>query len=267
MNRHGWTGPLVRSLAVAGLTALLAGGLALAANPVDETKPARADGEVEISLVSGELTVVGWDREEIRVSGELGSGDPEFRFEVEGDEAEIEVKPRQGTSMGTGSDLEVRIPAGSRLDLSGVSVEFSVKGVATALEVETVSGSVTVEQAPRDVEIEGVSGTIDIAGDTPVDRLEVEVISGNVDVNVPLAASTSVELESVSGDLTLRMPGGFAGALEVETFSGDIESDFGGAPEKTSKYTPARQLSVKLGSGSGSVDVETFSGRVRILKR
>jgi hypothetical protein len=256
------------SLAVCVLAvALLAVGGAWAANSVDETKAARPDGSVEIGLISGDLTVVGWDRPEIRVRGDLGSGQPEFRFEVEGAEAEIEVEPRDERTMGPGLDLEISVPRDSSVEVSGISVDVSISGITGIVEVETVSGDVEVRQAPAQLEIEGVSGDVEVLGDTPIEDLEVQVVSGSVLVDAPLSPSASVDLESVSGDLTIKAATNASIRFDVETFSGSIESAFGGAPTKTSKFTPAQELSFSVGGGDANVDMQSFSGKVRILER
>jgi hypothetical protein len=253
-------------IGVALCAALLAVGGAWAASAVDETKPAAPDGEVEISLISGGLNVVGWDRAEIQVTGDLGSGDPKFTFEVDGKQARIEVDPRED-SYGDGPDLEVRVPRGSSLEIAGISVDISVSQVAGATEIETVSGPVEVRQAPAELEIEGVSGTVEVTGDTPIESLEVELVSGTVTVDVPLSASARVEMESVSGDLAISLPASLSAEIDVETFSGSIESEFGGKARKTSQYTPARELSTRVGAGDARIDIQSFSGTVKLLKK
>jgi DUF4097 and DUF4098 domain-containing protein YvlB len=255
---------LVLCLLAVGLLAI---GSASAANPVDETKAAAPNGSIEIGLISGELTVVGWDRQEIRVRGDLGAGDPEFRFEVQEGEAEIEIEPREDRSMGPGLDLEISIPRGSQLEIAGVSVDISISGIRGATEVETVSGEVEVRDAPSELEIEGVSGDIEVYGDVPIEDLEVEVVSGSVLVDAPIASDASIDLASVSGELTFKVPADISAQFDVETFSGGIESAFGGAPKKASRFTPAQELSFTLGGGGASIDLQSFSGRVRIVER
>jgi len=246
--------------------ALLAVGGAWAASAVDETKPAAPDGAVEISLISGEMNVVGWDRSEIQVTGDLGNGDPEFTFEVEGKQARIELDPRED-SYGDGPNLEVRVPRGSSLEIAGISVEISVSQVTGETEIETVSGPVEVRQAPATLDVEGASGTVDVSGDTPIESLEVELVSGTVTVGVPLSASARVEMDSVSGDLTLSLPASLSAEIDVKTFSGSIENEFGGEVRKTSEYTPARELSARIGGGGARIDLQSFSGTVKLLKK
>ena len=52
--------------------AILAAAVALPAaadTALDERKPARADGVVDISNVAGSVEIIGWDRNEVHLSG------------------------------------------------------------------------------------------------------------------------------------------------------------------------------------------------------
>ena len=78
---------------------------------VDETRDAKADGFVKITVVRGDIRIEGWDRDAIQVRGELDEQMEEFIFEVKGDDAFIEVKlPRSIHSWccENGSKLDTR---------------------------------------------------------------------------------------------------------------------------------------------------------------
>ena len=61
--------------AAAALAALVwPASLLAATKSVDEHRPAEMAGEVEISNVSGRVEVVGWDKPEVAVTGEIGLG-------------------------------------------------------------------------------------------------------------------------------------------------------------------------------------------------
>ena len=60
---------------------------------------------------------------------------------------------------------------------------------------------------------------------------------------------------------------GLAAEFSVSTFSGDITNELGPAAEKSSRWTPEKELSFTTGSGGARVTVETLSGAVHIRKR
>ena len=66
MRRVTLTSHTMRRLAATALLCTVA-GVGWADEPIDETKPAAADGRVVISNLSGSVMVTGWDRDEISV--------------------------------------------------------------------------------------------------------------------------------------------------------------------------------------------------------
>jgi DUF4097 and DUF4098 domain-containing protein YvlB len=221
---------------VAGAVLVTAGaGGAAAQQQVSETRSASADGSVEVHATDGQVRVVGWDRNEVRVTGTLNS--PADRLEVENEEGMVVVRVvrRDGEHHGnSGGNLEIRIPARSDLELHSTSADASVTGVHGSTEVNTVSGSITISggradevtaatrsgevnitaQAER-VEAVSVSGSVRVGG-TVSDRVEATSVSGEVTVD---ASAGQVEASSVSGGVTVRS---MRGRAELNSVSGDL---------------------------------------------
>jgi hypothetical protein len=55
------------------LAALLAVGTR-AQEPIDETRQVTPDATVEVENISGSVVVMGWDRNEVKITGTLGRG-------------------------------------------------------------------------------------------------------------------------------------------------------------------------------------------------
>ena len=51
-----------------------------AGTPINKRAAADPTGSVEVSNVSGTVTVTGWDRNEVEVTGELGEGTERLEF-------------------------------------------------------------------------------------------------------------------------------------------------------------------------------------------
>ena len=93
---------------------LLAAPSAPAQTRVDQSRPASADGLVDIENMSGSVKVVGWDKNEVAVRGTLGRRAEGLDFSGSGSRTRIEVET-QGSPHGVSSDLEISVPARSRL--------------------------------------------------------------------------------------------------------------------------------------------------------
>jgi DUF4097 and DUF4098 domain-containing protein YvlB len=286
---------------------LIIAGLFLAApllaEEVDETLEAAPDGEVDISNIAGSITVAGWSRNAVEVTGTLGRNVEKLVFERDGDNILIQVKvPRKG-GRGTDADLNIRVPENSSIDVSGVSADISVEGVRGEQRLQTVSGDVETESFSNDVSAESVSGDVEVEGDASDTETSISTVSGDVtleegsgtvragsvsgDVIIDQGSFERAELGTVNGDVVFRsglrkggrfsaetvngsldieFAGDFSARVEIETFNGSIRNCFGPEPERTSKYTPGLELSFTEGDGDGRVEMSTMNGDISICK-
>ena len=275
------------------------------AGKINQTQDADAKGEVDIFNLSGSIEIIGWNRKQIQVTGTIGDDVEEFIFERDGKTTTIKVKvpDRIHGHKDVSSDLVIRVPQGSSIDVSSVSCDISSEGVQGEQELQSVSGDIEIERFSADVDAETVSGDVDaegsnkdtevkletVSGDVTVDGLSGEIKAGSVsgDVDVDQGDFSRARLETVNGDITYNAalrPGGkldietvngtvdvmFVGNVsarfDIETFNGRIRNCFGPEAERTSKYAPGWELSFTEGSGDGRVSIVTLNGGLRLCK-
>lgn len=238
---------LGHGLALVLAMSVAAAGQALAATPINETRPLDPDGRVEIENLKGRIEVRAWERPEVKIEGSLGEGVE--KLEISGDRNRLAVRvkyPRGGSGRGflSGTDrseptiLRLMVPLRAGLEIDAVSADIDVTGVASSLlSIDSVSGDITVAAAPRRAQIESVSGD-----------LRLTLNSGQVGV------------ESVSGDVQLR--GRLDGELKVETVSGDIVVDTMGSNVRRyagSSVSGDMRIDAALAAG-GRLMVDSVSG-------
>ena len=192
------------------------------ARTVDDTLPLAADGAVEIENICGAVTVVAWDRPEIRVTGTLVEADDLLELKGTGQRVTVAVIDSHGEDVDCG-DLKVQLPPGVRLEIETVSADVAAAGITGTLEIETVSGDVQAQGAPAELEIETVSGEVSVSVATF--SLDIETVSGDVEIH---DASGRLEAETVSGEVDIS--GGPFSQVEVTTVSGDLDLRAGLAP-------------------------------------
>jgi len=73
----------------------------------------------------------------------------------------------------------------------------------------------------------------------------------------------NVNVETGSGDITLRVPPTLAAEVDIETSSGEIETDFEVAVTRHARD----HMTGRIGEGGGTIDVETGSGSVKLVKK
>ena len=252
----------ILSLALLGVL-----GAARAGTPINETRAVSATARIDVSNVKGSVTVSGWDKAEVAISGTLGDGAKKLSVEGGGDRLSIKVEApdKQGwfswgadTRMGD-SLLDIKVPKGAEMKVEVVSADVSLSGVAgRTLNVDSVSGKLHLDSGAKEVELDSVSGDIDVTG--VADRAHVETVSGNIrarglggqvkfetvsgDIDAENGGYREINAGTVSGDVNLRGKPDAGARVDVETMSGDVHL-----------YLPA-DVSARLNASS-------FSGRIR----
>ncbi len=272
------------TIALTAAAALLLAIASSAQQRIDEKRPAPPTGFVTVSNLAGTVVVKGWDKGEVAVTGTLGKGSERLEFESSGDRTTIRVVIPKNAHNVDGSDLEIRVPAGSRLDVDTVSAEITASDLTGALSLQTVSGEIAVTGSPREVNANSVSGTVRVDASAPKIRaksvsgkvavkavspqdVQVESVSGEVRFDGGLAKGGSFEASTVSGNVEAVLPADLAADFTLGTFSGGIENDFGAKEAGRSEDHMGKHVTFTTGGGGASVEAKTFSGAITLKKR
>jgi DUF4097 and DUF4098 domain-containing protein YvlB len=295
--------PVSLALRAALVVALAAG--AAKAEEVTKSGPADPKGEVDIVNVAGMVEVVAWDRPEVQVRADLGSGVERLDFKIEGAHTLVKVVlPKMSGSSGA-SDLVVKVPRDSSVNVNTVSADQRIAGVRGAQRLQAVSGSVDTEFGPADLEVKTVSGSITargvdgkgsvratsvsgdvqlekigpeldlntVSGDMNVrfsDRLErarIKTTNGDLGLTATLGKDAHVDVEAINGDMRFTLRGEINAEFDIETFNGDIENCFGPKSSRSREYGPGNELRFTQGKGDAHVRVKTLNGAVGICQR
>lgn len=267
------------------------------AEPVDITRTVAADATVEVSNVAGEITISGWDRNEVRLTGSLGD-DQEIKIRESSSGISFEVRNIDSQDDYEEANLEFRVPAGASIVAEGVSADIVISAINGAgivaesvsgdvevsaevgrIELSTVSGDIeftgragrgAFESVSGDIEASGVSGEVSVStvsGDATLkagllERAQFETVSGNLELTLSLADGGRLTAEAMSGDVVLKVPAEQQGEFNVQTFTGDIRSDFGDVEDES--FGPGSRLKHVVGGNGAQFRIENFSGDVRI---
>ncbi|HVE79234.1 MAG TPA: DUF4097 family beta strand repeat-containing protein [Gemmatimonadaceae bacterium] len=262
---------------------------------IDTTVAFARDGRVDLSLVSGEIRVTGWNQDRVKVLARSERG--LLRFDHTTSRLSLEVRSQRGRmgdtryelSVPHGStvmmrsvsgeiyarlvrgpveahsvsgDIDVADAAGTRIN--SVSGEVTVGNVAGNLRANAVSGDLTVTNVSGDVEAETVSGEIRL-DDVRSKFVRAETVSGEVEFSGPIDAAGRYDFHAHSGDIRLNFANAVNATFNVETFSGSLDSDFriqldpGDYPAGVSR---PKRFSFKVGNGAARITTETFSGDI-----
>jgi len=303
MRRAKLVGEVMKRIALFSVLVLLA--VPAAAEDIDRTLDASPKGRVDIYNTAGSVKVEGWDTNKVRVTGRLGQEVDEFKFERDGDTVIVEVKAKKGRSGGHNfsSDIVVRVPRDSAIEVATVSADIDVKGVRGDQELQAVSGDIVTQAFDHEIEAESVSGDIDVKGDGKAaefdlvtvsgdiyagniagsidfeavsgdivvaggsfDRVDTETVNGDIEFKGTLRRGGKFDAETVNGSVVINFLGDVSAEFRIETFNGRIRNCFGPEAQRVSKYAPGWELNFTEGGGEGRVSIDTLNGSVTFCK-
>lgn len=236
----------IAALCLAGAT--LAPSADAATRPVDERRAADPRGSVEIVNTSGRVTVTGWDRPEIAITGTLDERIERLEFTSTGDRTVIRVGQHKDSGMRWQSGdavLNVSVPRQSRLNASLTSADLVVRDLQGEQRLSTVSGDIDAEVGAEG-SVRSISGDLRLVTGSETRRLEINTVSGDTEVTgraggridartvsgdsrFALGAVSDASFKTVSGDLSMTLGLEPGGRLAAESVSGDVHIDFTGA--------------------------------------
>ncbi|MEE8078317.1 MAG: DUF4097 family beta strand repeat-containing protein [Pseudomonadales bacterium] len=287
-------------------TGIFAALLSLAAAParagddVDERRDVSATGSVRIFNMRGGMEIVGWDRDEAYVTGELDDLSDGLRFEVDGDRTLIRVlMPEHHVHHGDGSALIIYLPRESSVQIGSVSADVNLMGIKGAISIRTmsgnvlaedigaatrihtasgdvslyegsgrvkvvtISGEVALELAASDIAVDTMSGEIDLELEA-FDTLVVSTTKGELEIEGTLNPAGRIEASTVKGDIELRLEDPINARIMVRTGrGGDIENDIND-DEPVEIEWHIKRLETVAGDGSGEIHLTSVKGDIRL---
>ena len=274
---------------------LLLIALGTAPPPADTIVELRRGDRVVIENLSGDLSVVAWDRDVLDVRGEDG-GDA---LTVRRSGSSVRIVRGDSRRRRRSIDASIRLPEWVDLEIGGLSLDVSVRGVDGELRVGNVSGDIWIEDVGGPVDVRSIDGEIDIenarggvratsqSDDVTLRRVSgsIEVHSGSGDILLEDVQSESVRAETQDGDIAfsgtisdrgeygfyvhdgdalIAVPSSMNARVSVSIFDGEFESEF---PVIVEHFTGGREFEFILGDGSARLRIEVFDGEIRLLQR
>lgn len=221
------------------LAIALSSFLSLAGEKIDKTLATDKDGRVSIDVMTGKVQIKTWDKNEVKVTGELDDEAEGYQFESQNGRVVFKVHmphKRWGKWNFTGSELTFWIPANNDLRFEGVNVDVNAADIVGGSRINTVNGNIKASNLTKRVTLSTVNGEIeseDLTGriqlstvngkinDTnSAGELSIEAVNGDIRT---VSQSNEVAISNVNGDMELFLS--VVKDLEISTVNGDLELD------------------------------------------
>jgi DUF4097 and DUF4098 domain-containing protein YvlB len=183
------------------------------AEKLERSTPVDPHASITLCVMSGKLTVHGWDKNEVRVRStdadqlELRRIDkvkmkdtvpPATRIDV----MVVDKQTHKGDCQAI-ADVEMDVPKEATVQVQTRDGDIYITGVAGAY-AGSQNGDINIERASKFVEAGSVGGSISLADSTG--RINLSSAGGGVEVNNvrPLGPEDTFEVGTVSGDIQLE---------------------------------------------------------------
>lgn len=243
-----------------------------------------------LRTVRGSVRVRATDSEEVRVEAryafpaQQAAEDPEQdgvlrvtrqpgQLRIEADDTAGDLMHTLGRILGGGRpriDFDVEVPRRASMQLSSVSANLDIAGLAGDQQIRTVSGDVAMNEVGGTVNLQSVSGDALLSGSevdlratttsgdlsAQVDRFRiarVRTVSGDIRLSGAFDAGQNHSVESISGDLEVAPQNGLTASMT--SISGSLHSEL---PHRRESGRGRR--SVTVGDGAASLTFRTMSG-------
>jgi DUF4097 and DUF4098 domain-containing protein YvlB len=224
--------------------------------------------ELEIRNVSGPIQIEGWSQDYVQLHYVKRARSEryldQFEIEIEPRGARLSIRPIYrniaGSPFGSVS-FDLKVPASVKEiranNISGaITIENMGAGVDQALE--TVSGRIGTERCGN-LRAKSISGSIQFASDGKT--LDINSTAGRVQGQIlGLDPDGSVEIDTISGGVDLEVFSGFDADLRLRSVSGSVSCEF---PVQIVEQK-RNKIEGTVGSGMVPFEVNTVSGRISI---
>jgi len=274
---------------------------ASAVQQVEQRVPSNhANGKVEIVIGEGSVHVIGWNKNEVEVTGTLG--DRVERLDVRKGNRKVRVRaylPKEGAAREAdlivyaphNNDIDVQVFQGpivvtgieGDMELETFSGDISVAGLCKRVEARTVNGDITVDSAKtnagadkvraksvagaiiiknvrREVEAQSISGAVTITGNS-LNKVAVETVSGDVRFDGGLSQLGRLEIDTHDGEIIGVFPAELSAEFDITSFNGDVNNAFNPSSGKNQEVIQSE------GDLQAEVKATSFSGNIRVNKR
>jgi DUF4097 and DUF4098 domain-containing protein YvlB len=270
-------------------------GLAIVQQTQTDTTVAVQPGmRLSVNNFGGEIVVRAWGENRVRVRASHSS---RTRVDVSTGMQTVNVRAqgRRGTPQLT--DMEINVPRGMPVNLSGTHTHITVEGVNADVSAETVegdvslvggNGTVTLRSVEGAVTVRGARGRLDVAsvdGELQIGESSGEIVAETVDGDILLERidAAAVDANTVDGDIyydgtikdggryqftthdgniSVTVPERANVTVRVSTFDGEFDTSF---PVQITE-TRRRRFNFTIGSGSARLELESFDGDIKLRR-
>jgi DUF4097 and DUF4098 domain-containing protein YvlB len=245
---------------------------------------------ITVQNPSGHIQVKAWDKREVMIVAEPATSSVEVDTEQAGNriEAVTRITGTHPAPDDVKTDYEISVPVESELqirtDSGGVTVEnvhgdmafdtvaadLSLQDVVGYLVIKSIGGSLLCTRCAGRLEATSISGNFQLL--QPVmDNVRVQTSSGNILFDGDFQNRGIYILKNYSGTIEVRFSSKDSFDVNASSLYGKVVNQAPVVPDRHQMPAPhgnmAESLFGSMNEGHAKVELSSFSGTIKILKR
>ena len=158
----------------------------------------------------------------------------------------------------------------SDMTLDGSTAAFTVQDCSNShIHIHTIKGPVTVNNVRNGhVEITSLNGDVQLTSVTGP-KVSINTTKGNIRYVGDFSGGGDYFFNSHSGDIDVALPASASVDLTARSVSGSVEQDFPMQQKSRLGFqpSPGRSFAGTANTGASSVQLRSFSGKIRVKKQ
>jgi len=244
------------------------------------------------NIANGRIDVKSWKNAEVVIAGTQASNKISVETEQVGDRVDVTTTVLDNTAQATDleANFQITVPEETELQLrtqtgliyveqvmgdmtlQSVAGEVHLKEVSGYIVVRTTNGSLVCTQCAGKLDFNSVSGSAQLL-QPALTNVNVFTTSGNILFDGDFIRTGIYTMRSGKGTVEVHFSGNDSFDLNAQTATGTVDNqavaylkpDSHGVRHMASKFT--KGLFGTVGTGLAKVELSSYSGTIRILKR
>ena len=185
-------------------------------------------------------------------------------------------------------DFDVSLPAGVSITVNAATATITAENLSGDISLSSDTGQITVHDVARShldvrtvtapvnlsningghVEVTSSAGAVQLANVTGP-KVKIGTGSGNITYTGDCSGMGDYVLTTHSGAIDMSLPQTASVDITARSISGDVQNDFPLSQKTHTSFVPqtGRSFAGTSNSGASSVQLQSFSGRIRVKKQ
>lgn len=279
-----------RAATVGTLALLMTGAASAQTHRTEKHFAVQGNPVITVQNASGHIQVKAWDKHEVMIVGQSASNSTQVDTEQVGNRIEAatrvtgarpapgDVKTDYEITVPTESELQIRTDSGSvtvesvhgDMSFDTVAADLALQDVAGYLVIKTIGGSVICTRCAGRLEGTSISGQFQLL-QPDMDSVRVQTSSGNILFDGNFLNRGIYVLKNYSGTIEVRFSSQDSFDVMATSLYGNVINQAPVVPDRHKMPAPrtsmAKSLFGSMNDGHAKVDLSSFNGTIKILKR